>query len=121
MIDRFRAFDRIVEVGIGRHTGVARSLARSAEVTATDVVERSVPTAVEFVLDDVTDPVPAVYRGADLIYALRLPPELHRPLADIVDTVGATGAFTTFGTEWPALATDQESVGTATLHWLRTE
>jgi len=65
----------------------------------TDVVDRPVPDRVRFVRDDVTDPDPAVYADADLVYALNCPPELQRPLVDAAAAAGATWAFTTLGAD----------------------
>ncbi|MFB6082241.1 MAG: UPF0146 family protein [Halanaeroarchaeum sp.] len=91
-------YDRLVEVGIGERTAMAASLVeRGSRVTATDVVERAVPPGVAFVVDDVTDPDPAVYRDADAIYSLRLPPELQRPALAVARAAEADLLFTTLG------------------------
>lgn len=95
-----RAPDRAVEIGVGTRPAVAAELAsRGREVAATDVVERSVPAEVSFVRDDAVHPDPAVYRGADLVYALNCPPELQRPLVDLARDADATWAFTTLGAD----------------------
>ena len=92
------AASRAVEVGIGNRTEVAAAVAASgATVTATDVVVRTVPEGVGFVRDDVTDPNPAVYADADVVYALNCPPELQRPLVAVARGAGARWAFTTLG------------------------
>lgn len=118
LVDRFRRFDRLVEVGIGHQTQLARALAESAEVTATDIVTREVPPGVTFVQDDLTDPDPRVYTEVDFVYAVNLPLELHRPFADLLATFELEGAFTTFGTEGPAVPATPEPAGGATLYWI---
>jgi uncharacterized UPF0146 family protein len=98
LVARLAAHDRLVEVGIGRRPEVAEALtARGCEVTATDIHARPVPDGVRFVRDDVTDPDPAVYRGADAVYALRCPPELQRPAAAAARRADADFLFTTLG------------------------
>ncbi len=118
--DRLATFDRVVEVGIGRRIDVAATLADAgAEVVATDVQHRTVPRGVSFVRDDVTDPDLSVYREADAVYALHLPPELHRPALSIAREVGAELFFTTFGSESPAIPASPETVPAGTLYRAR--
>jgi hypothetical protein len=108
--------DRVVEVGVGERTDVAAALAaRGRTVIVTDVVKRRVPDGVAFVHDDVTDPDPAVYAGADLVYALRCPPELQRPLVAAAERVGATWAFTTLGTDPAVVPTRPRTLPGGTL------
>ena len=100
LVDRLARYDDLVEVGIGSRPDVAAALAdRGRTVTATDIHERDVPAGVRFVRDDVTDPDPAVYRGADAIYALNCPPELQRPLSAVARAATADCLFTTLGTD----------------------
>ncbi|PSP74962.1 hypothetical protein BRC81_17015 [Halobacteriales archaeon QS_1_68_20] len=111
MVDALRPFDHVVEVGIGTRTAVAAELAAAGKrVTATDVVEREVPDCVRFVVDAVTDPDPGVYRGADAVYALNLPPELHRPARRVARQVDADFLFTTLGGDEPAVPADPEQI-----------
>jgi uncharacterized UPF0146 family protein len=109
-----------VEIGIGRRTAVAAALVeRGVAVRATDVVPRPVPAGVEFSRDDVLEPDVAIYRDADLLYALRLPPELHRPFATLAREVGARGAFTTLGGDPPTVDVSSEQLdGGETLYRL---
>jgi len=112
--DVLAEFDRLVEVGIGRRPNVAATLAASGHaVTATDVHEREVPDGVRFVVDDVTDPDPAVY-------ALNCPPELHRALLDVAERADAACLFTTLGGDQPAVPVDRRTVETGTLFVART-
>ncbi len=109
--DALVPFDRLVEVGIGTRTAVAAALATAdRRVTATDVVEREVPEGVRFVLDDVTDPDPRIYRDADAVYALNLPPELHPPTRRLARRVDAAFLFTTLGGDEPAVPADPEQI-----------
>ncbi|NHN48172.1 hypothetical protein G9464_11245 [Halostella sp. JP-L12] len=116
LAERLASYAAAVEVGIGRRTDVAAALAeRGVDVTATDVHERFVPDGVAFVVDDVTDPDPAVYSGADVVYALNAPPELHRPLRDAARDAGADLLFTTLGGDPPAVPVERETLPDETL------
>ncbi|MCU4743892.1 UPF0146 family protein [Halobacteria archaeon AArc-m2/3/4] len=116
LADRLEAYDRLVEIGIGRRTDVACALAdRGVSVTATDVHTRSVPDGVNFVADDVVDPDIGVYEGCDAIYALNLPPELHRPALEVARRVDAEFLFTTLGGDQPAVPVRRETIGRETV------
>ncbi len=111
---------RVVEVGVGRRTDVAARLAAAGyDVVATDVRERSVPAAVAFRRDDVTDPDPTVYADAALVYALRCPPELQAPLRAVAAAAGARCAFTTLGGDPATVPVEREAVAAGTLYWVR--
>ena len=113
-------YDRLVEVGIGSQTAVAEALAGAGrEVLATDVHPRSTPGDVTFVRDDVTDPDVAVYENAEAVYALNLPPELHRSLLEIARKVDADCYFTTLGGDEPAVEVRPRTVGRDTLYRAR--
>ncbi|MFC7167025.1 UPF0146 family protein [Halospeciosus flavus] len=116
LVDALARYDALVEVGIGRRTDVAEALAeRGADVTATDVYDHEIPAAVAFVRDDVTDPDPTVYEGSDAVYALNLPPELHRPAREAALDAGADFLFTTLGGDPPAVPVERRTVATGTL------
>jgi hypothetical protein len=116
LADRLARFERVVEVGIGHRTAVAAALSdRCLAVVATDIHERAVPEGVSFVCDDVTDPDPTVYADAGAIYALNLPPELHRPTADLARSVEATFYFTTLGGDPPTVPVERETLPGETL------
>lgn len=119
IVRRLRGYGRLVEVGIGERHRVAAELAREAHVTATDIVPRSVPQGVEFVIDDVTAPTPGIYADADVIYARNLPPELHRPVLDLARDSDAVFAFTTLGGDHPTVDADPETLDRGTLFWAR--
>jgi hypothetical protein len=111
VVARLAAFDTAVEVGIGNRTDVASALAdEGTSVTATDVHRREVPESVRFERDDVLDPDPEIYRDADLLYALNLPPELHRPVLDVAQSADAAFLFTTLGGDPPAIPVSRETV-----------
>jgi len=88
-------------------------------VTATDIRERPAPDGVRFVRDDVTAPDCSVYRGADALYGLNLPPELQRPTADLARSVGARCLFTTLGADPAVVSVDRETVPGGTLYVCR--
>lgn len=118
--DRLAGLDRVVEIGIGRRHEVAAELAaRDVTVTATDLRERSVPEAVRFVRDDVTDPRHAVYDGADVLYARNLPPELQRPTVELARVVDAACLFTTLGADPAVVPAQRERLPAETLYCAR--
>ena len=115
LVDRLVRYDRLVEVGVGERPDVAAALVERASVTATDVHDRPVPDGVPFVQDDVTAPDEAVYRDADALYALNLPPELHRPTWTLARRLDADFLFTTLGGDGPAVPVDRETLPGETL------
>ncbi len=118
--DRLAGADRAVEIGVGRRPEVAAGLAaRDVTVTATDLRERSVPEAVRFVRDDVTDPRRAVYAGADVLYARNLPPELQRPTVELARAVDAACLFTTLGGDPAVVPAQREQLPAETLYCAR--
>lgn len=118
---RFARYSSLVEIGVGHRPGLAAELAPTAAVTATDIEPRAVPAAVDFVLDDITQPDLSVYRGADLVYARNLPPELQRPTRAVAQRVDAACAFTTLGGD-PAIGpTRPEVIPGTTLYWTPTD
>jgi uncharacterized UPF0146 family protein len=117
---RLARHDRLVEVGIGDRVAVAAALVeRGLTVTATDVSARSVPEGVRFVRDDVTDPDPSVYAGADAVYALNLPRDLHRATRSVARAAGAEFLFTTLGAEQPAVDVERVTLPGETLYVAR--
>ncbi|MDQ2051119.1 UPF0146 family protein [Natronolimnohabitans sp. A-GB9] len=114
-------YDRVVEIGIGRRTDVAATLVdRGVTVTATDVYDRAVPDGVRFVRDDVVDPESAIYADADAIYALNLPPELHRPALEVACGADAAFLFTTLGGDQPTVPVERRTLERETLYVART-
>jgi len=116
LVGRLSGHDRVVEVGVGREPSVAAGLARAdVAVTATDIHPREVPPDVAFVVDDVTAPERSVYTGADAVYGLNLPPELHRPALELAVSVDADLLFTTLGGDPPTVPVTRERVPAETL------
>lgn len=116
LVSRLSDYERVVEIGIGRRTGVARALsAAGVSVVATDVRWRAVPPGVRFVVDDVTDPDPSVYADADALYARNLPPELQRPALSLARDVGAPLLFTTLGADPAVVPASREPIPRGTL------
>jgi len=116
LVGRLSAYDRVVEVGIGRERSVAAGLARAGvTVTATDIRRQEMPPDVAFVVDDVTAPERPLYADAEAIYGLNLPPELHRPALELAGSVGADLLFTTLGGDPPTVPVSRERVPAETL------
>jgi len=116
LVDRLSGYDRVVEVGIGHNPTVAAGLAQAGvAVTATDIYLCEVPSSVTFAVDDLTSPERALYVDADAIYALNLPPELHRPAADLARDVAADLLFTTLGADPPVVPVTREQLPGETL------
>jgi uncharacterized UPF0146 family protein len=117
LVSRLSDYGRVVEIGIGRRTGVARALAAAGlSVVATDVCERSVPPGVRFVVDNITDPDRSVYAEADALYARNLPPELQRPALSLARDVGAPLLFTTLGDDPAVVPASREPIPRGTLY-----
>ena len=128
LIERLAGRDRAVEVGIGGRPEVAAGLAAAGvDVTAVDVSDASVPDGVRFVRDDVVeraavvDRDPGPYRDADVVYARRLPPELHRPTLTVARAVDAALVFTTLGGDPTLVPADPEPVPGGTLFRARVD
>ncbi|WP_252699807.1 UPF0146 family protein [Natronosalvus vescus] len=116
LIEKLAAYDALVEIGIGRRTGVASALLEGGcSVVATDIQHREVPDDLPFVLDDVTDPTLARYADADALYALNLPPELHRPTLEVARAVDADFLFTTLGGDPPLVQVERVALPRETL------
>ena len=116
LVASLASYESLVEIGIGRRTDVAAGLAAAgARVVATDVHRRTVPERVTFVRDDLTDPDPGIYADAEAIYALNLPPELHRPAWTLARRSGADLLFTTLGGDQPQVPVSRRTVPGDTL------
>ena len=122
IVSRLDGYGRAVEVGVGRRPAVAAGLAeRGVEVVATDVHARETPPGVTFAREDVTDPDPARYERADVVYALHCPPELQGPLRDAARLGDADCFFTTLGTDPAVVEADPETLEEVTLFRARTD
>ena len=108
VVELLARYPTACEVGVGRRAEVAAALAeRDRSVTTTDVHARETPAGVRFVRDDVVDASrrddPGDHYRVDAIYALNLPPELHRPVVTVARRVDADCLFTTLGGDPPAV------------------
>ncbi|NOZ82886.1 MAG: hypothetical protein GXN98_03600 [Euryarchaeota archaeon] len=81
----FPGLKHAVEVGVGRRREVLEALRRAGvEVTGVDIAPGR-----GLVVDDITEPEMSLYRGAELIYAIRPPPELYPHLMRLARRAGA--------------------------------
>lgn len=95
---------RAVEVGVGRRPDTAETLSqRGFEVVCTDIEPRETPESVEFHVDDVREPDLDVYGGADVVYSVRPPYEIHGALADVAASVDADLVIAPLGSEGTSL------------------
>jgi len=92
---------KVVEVGIGHHSSIALMLSEKLEVVATDSREVRVPSKIRFFVDDVFEPDLSIYQNASLIYSIRPPPELYKPLVSLAEKVGADCLIRPFANEAP--------------------
>jgi hypothetical protein len=120
LADYLARYDRVVEVGIGRRTTVAEALTDAGvDVTATDIADRDLPEKIRFVRDDIVARAresPGDLYDVDAIYALNLPPELHRAARDVAQAAGADFLFTTLGGDPPAVPVERVTLDEETLY-----
>ncbi len=96
--DRLRRCERVLEVGIGRRTGLARRLVGAGvTVIAIDRDPTVEPPGVRIIHDDVHALDPDRVAPIDAVYARRLPPELQRSTAALAEALSAPLWFTTLG------------------------
>ncbi|HXX55297.1 MAG TPA: UPF0146 family protein [Methanoregula sp.] len=77
------------EVGIGANPGAAQILQeRGALLRCTDIRRLPLPAGLPFALDDVFSPDLSLYRGADVIYAIRPAVEMVPPLIALAREAG---------------------------------
>ena len=117
IVEYLSQYNRLLEVGIGRRTDVAEGLIEAGcTVIATDIYDFEVPSPIEFHHDDLVErstasEIPSYY-DVDVLYALNLPGELHRPLAIVADRVSTRSYFTTLGFEQPTITVEQVTLPT---------
>ena len=81
-------YTNTVEVGIGENTEAARIILNAGiRVRCTDVKESGVPVWLCFIIDDIFSPDISLYKGADLIYAIRPAIEMIPPLLALARTI----------------------------------
>jgi uncharacterized UPF0146 family protein len=77
-----------IEVGIGKNTEAAHILLNAGtRVRCTDVKDHEVPEWLCFTTDDVFSPDISLYKGADVIYAIRPAIEMIPPLLELARTI----------------------------------
>jgi len=81
---------KVVEVGVGRDTGVLEGVAKciEGEIFGTDI-EPIADGNVTVLKDDILEPKLELYLGSDLIYSIRPPPELLPHIEKLAYDVGA--------------------------------
>lgn len=89
---------KIIEVGIGKERAVYDELKRAkARIIAVDIDI----TSEEFVKDDITKPNVEIYKGSEIIYSIRPPPELYLFLKEIAREVKALLIIKPLATDEP--------------------
>jgi hypothetical protein len=83
-------YTHAVEVGIGGNTDAATILANAGILLrSTDIKNMPVPHELAFRIDDVYEPDLSLYRGADVIYAIRPAIEMIPPLMSLAEKINA--------------------------------
>lgn len=110
-------YERVLEVGIGARDDLAMRLSRAGvAVLAVDIEALDLPTPIAFIQADIRHLDPASVTPIDAVYARRLPPELHRPVARFAQEVNASLYFTTLGGEFPDISVDMITGPTETVY-----
>lgn len=78
---------KIVEVGVGRFPLVALDLKEHLKLNI--IVTDIIPSHDDIILDDICHPNLKIYKGAELIYSIRPPEELHPCLVRVAREVGS--------------------------------
>ena len=83
-------YTNAVEVGIGRNTTAAQ-IAHDAgvQIRCTDITDMKVPVWLAFRVDDVFSPEFSLYKGADVIYAIRPSIEMIPPLLALARAINS--------------------------------
>lgn len=97
IITNYKDASKIVEVGMGNFPRVALTLQEhlNMDIIMTDIK----PYHPTVTVDDINDPDLEIYKGASLIYSIRPPEELQKPIKTVADTVGADIIIKPFLTE----------------------
>ena len=87
IIGHYAQAHKIVEVGIGRFPRVALDLKEhlNLNIVMTDIK----PSDKRIIQDDICHPHLKIYNGAELIYSIRPPEELHPCLVKVAEHVGS--------------------------------
>lgn len=122
LLARCRGARKVVELASGPRFEVAQAVARAlpgCEVLVTDVDPRvrEAPPPLRGEVDDLLRPRLALYEGAALLYAVRLPEDLHVPALALARKVGAPLALQLLGDEAPATGEPGRSLGQGWTLW----
>jgi uncharacterized protein len=83
-------YDTAVEIGVGKNTTAARIIQRAGKtIRCTDICALTPMGRLAFTVDDVFDPDPEIYQGADVIYAIRPAVEMVLPMIALAQKVNA--------------------------------
>ena len=83
-------YDTAVEIGIGKNTRAARIIKRAGKtIRCTDIHDIPSISPPDFAVDDVFDPDIDIFRGTDVIYAIRPAVEMVPPMIAIAQRVNA--------------------------------
>lgn len=107
LLSGYQGARKVVELAAGTQWAEALAVARAlpgCEVIVTDIDPRvrDAPKPLRGAVDDLTRPALEVYQDAALLYAVRLPEELHVPAARLAERVRADLALRMLGAEAPA-------------------
>jgi uncharacterized protein len=81
-------YTRAVEIGVGHNTEAAEILAaKGILLLCTDIKKLSLPPELRFRVDDIVSPLLSLYRGADVIYAIRPAIEMIPSLIDLARAI----------------------------------
>ncbi|MCS7144841.1 MAG: UPF0146 family protein [Archaeoglobaceae archaeon] len=81
-------YKKVAEIGIGNYNAIAEYLvSKGVKVIATDI--REVQTKADFFIDDVQNPQIQLYRGVELVYSIRPPPELFKSIRELANKLNA--------------------------------
>ena len=98
VINNYMDAEKIVEVGVGSRSEVLEELDKelNAQVIGTDIKTDDPNISI----DDITNPSLEIYKGADLIYTLRLPIELHPYVEEVAKRSGSDLIIKPLSTEY---------------------
>ena len=83
-------YTRAIEVGIGRNEEAAKIVSSAgALIRCTDVKSLGVSGGLPFSQDDIFSPDDSLYKGAEVIYAIRPAPEMIPPLIELAQRINA--------------------------------
>ena len=83
-------YSSAVEVGIGKNTVAAERIRDAGKnILCTDIRKTIPGEGLNFLIDDIFEPEPDIYKGAEVIYAIRPGIEMIPPLISLARQVNA--------------------------------